>query len=503
MDISWMTLIIVILLIVVGYFILSMITSYSSFSSSKVSSSITKLKTQSKLNIASSTHSFTFSIWIFINNFYKHYGTGGRQNLHHIISTGSPLPPIAQRFLLTLDMNSNILKITMGEGSYDITVDTVPLQTWVSVIVTVINGNSADIYINGKLFKTVVPPLPLPPPPYDVYLNQNNDDDELMEIVKPTTNSPLPFWYGTAVSPDFKDVIKNTDPTTFKTLKDAGQEMRQMFDRRTNSFEDVNAYLFNVEYSDNNGFEIEIQVNPEFSQATAREYARQYAIVIGRLPIDIRRHVETVLIHNGKQPFGGAYNSLLIHVEQGDEYIDNEILEEIFIHEASHASLDSLYANDADWINAQQKDNAYISTYAKDFPQREDIAESFLAYFAVTYRKDRISTSTYDKIISTIPNRINFFDSLNLDMSPYTKSLPPTAVYLLPAGYITVGGYNSLDGYISTTYDNKSIGPQEAWKIYSSGYGGGGGSGIGDFFNKYKIRFAFVKDNVELSRLDI
>ena len=165
MDISWMTLIIVILLIVVGYFILSMITSYSSFSSSKVSSSITKLKTQTKLNIASSTHSFTFSIWIFINNFYKHYGTGGRQNLHHIISTGSPLPPIAQRFLLTLDMNSNILKITMGEGSYDITVDTVPLQTWVSVIVTVINGNSADIYINGKLFKTVVPPLPLPPSP--------------------------------------------------------------------------------------------------------------------------------------------------------------------------------------------------------------------------------------------------------------------------------------------------------------------------------------------------
>ena len=139
--------------------------------------------------------------------------------------------------------------------------------------------------------------------------------------------------------------------------------------------------------------------------------------------------MQTVWIHNGKQPFGGGNNNLLIHVEQGKEYIDNEILEEIFIHEACHTSLDEdhtskkKYANDTRWINAQKKDNAYISTYAKDFPEREDIAESFLAYFAVTYRKYHITSNTYDKIISTIPNRINFFDSLNLDMSPYTKSL--------------------------------------------------------------------------------
>jgi hypothetical protein len=84
------------------------------------------------------------------------------------------------------------------------------------------------------------------------------------------------------------------------------------------------------------------------------------------------------------------------------------------------------------------------------------------------------------------------------------KTIALTATYTLPAGSATVGGpITAIDGYISTTYDNKSIGPQEAWNIYSSGYGGGGGSGVGDFFNKYKIRFAFVKDNVELSRLDI
>ena len=235
-----------------------------------------------------------------------------------------------------------------------------------------------------------------------------------------------PYLYGTAISQDFKDVIKNTDSTTFKTLTDAGQEIRyNIFDRRINSFINLNVYLFNAEYSDS-GLKIEIQVNPEFSQDTARKHAEKYAIVIGRLPKALRRDVQTVWIHDGDKPFGGGNNNLLIHVRQGENYITAGILEEILIHEACHTSLDGLYANDPSWIDAQKKDNRYISTYAQEFPQREDIAESFLAYFAVTYRKDRIlsffSSNTYDKIIKTIPNRIKFFDSLNLDMLPYVKS---------------------------------------------------------------------------------
>jgi hypothetical protein len=236
-----------------------------------------------------------------------------------------------------------------------------------------------------------------------------------------------PYLYGTATSQDFKDVIKDTDPTTFssKTFFFKGQEIRTMFDRRIDLFTNVNAYLFNAEYSDDLKI-IEVQVNPEFSQDTARKHAEKYATVIGRLPKALRRDVQTVWIHDGDKPFGGGNNNLLIHVRQGENYITDGILEEILIHEACHTSLDGLYANDPSWIDAQKKDNRYISTYAQEFPQREDIAESFLAYFAVTYRKDRIlsffSSNTYDKIIKTIPNRIKFFDSLNLDMLPYVKS---------------------------------------------------------------------------------
>ena len=246
-----------------------------------------------------------------------------------------------------------------------------------------------------------------------------------------------PYNPGTATSPDFKNVIggdypdyPDYPPTRFKALTYARQETCKMFDRRIPDFITVNAYLFNAEYSDDlnvNGSKevrsnIEVQVNPEFESIKATEYAEKYAKVIGRLPKALRRYVQTVWIHKGDKPFGGGNNNLLIHVGQGKEYIKQGILEEILIHEACHTSLD-YYAYYDDWKSAQNKDNNYISTYARDNAEREDIAESFLAYFAVTYRKDRITQETYCTIKKIIPNRINFFDSLNLDMFPYDKSL--------------------------------------------------------------------------------
>lgn len=74
----------------------------------------------------------------------------------------------------------------------------------------------------------------------------------------------------------------------------------------------------------------------------------------------------------------------------------------------------------------------------------------------------------------------------------------------LSAGSLYVGSKNGFDGYITmATFHKAPLGPQDAWDVYSSGYGASGGSSAVDFFNKYKVRFAFVKDNVELSRLDI
>src|SRR5262245_38003062 len=108
------------------------------------------------------------------------------------------------------------------------------------------------------------------------------------------------------------DIITSADPTTFTNITYTGQGLRTMYDRRSNSFNTVNAFLFNARYRD--GLQAEVQVNPEFGSSSAASVeATKYATVIGRLPTASRVQVQTVWIHQGVFPFGGGNNNLLIH----------------------------------------------------------------------------------------------------------------------------------------------------------------------------------------------
>ena len=91
------------------------------------------------------------------------------------------------------------------------------------------------------------------------------------------------------------------------------------------------------------------------------------------------------------------------------------------MHEASHTSLDAYHANNSDWIQAQEDDCRFISDYAQEHPTREDIAESYLPYFAVRYRSHRITSELRDSIESAIPNRIKYFDAQNFNMYPLER----------------------------------------------------------------------------------
>jgi len=225
---------------------------------------------------------------------------------------------------------------------------------------------------------------------------------------------PPPFGGTIFIDPD---IITPDDPTAFTGLSYAGRGSRLMYDRRVADWITVNAYLYPATFDD--GLTAEVQVNPEFGSAEAGEaVARFYADAIGRLPTDLRRHMATVWIHQGVQPFGGGNNNILIHVGQGDLYIADGILEETLVHEAAHTSLDAAHADAPGWVAAQDADPAFISDYAQDFPRREDIAESFVPYLAVRYRADRISAGLKATIEVTIHNRIAYFDGLGLAMHP-------------------------------------------------------------------------------------
>ena len=120
------------------------------------------------------------------------------------------------------------------------------------------------------------------------------------------------------------------------------------------------------------------------------------------------------------QSFGGGNENILIHTDWFEKHYKNQgILEETLFHEASHTSLDSLHANKLAWIDAQNKDNNFISEYAKEFPNREDIAESYLLYFALKHKREILSDITIKKIENSIPNRIKYFENQNFEVYPF------------------------------------------------------------------------------------
>ena len=150
------------------------------------------------------------------------------------------------------------------------------------------------------------------------------------------------------------EIITSSDPSAFIKLSSADSGKRLMFDRRLDDFVYYDAILFNAHYND--GLQIEVQVNPEFkSYEEAKTIALKYAKPIGQLTTALRKDVKTVWIHKGNNLFGGGNNNLLIHTEQGDEYIKDGILEETLVHEAVHTSIDPYYAKDPLWIEAQKQ----------------------------------------------------------------------------------------------------------------------------------------------------
>jgi hypothetical protein len=183
-------------------------------------------------------------------------------------------------------------------------------------------------------------------------------------------------------------------------------------------------YVFVVRFTD--GLSLEIVVNEDYgSLENARREAEKYPYELGQLPRALRSGIQDVYILKGSFGFGGGLGSIQIHAGSRPEAVRLEAMEEVFLHEGVHASLDVPYGLDAPgWVAAQAADAGFISTYARDFPRREDMAESFPVWVALRYRPDRLTETARRTIEATIPNRLAYFDSLYLDMRPISPTGP-------------------------------------------------------------------------------
>ena len=120
-------------------------------------------------------------------------------------------------------------------------------------------------------------------------------------------------------------------------------------------------------------------------------------------------------IHGGGAlPFGGSENGILIHVDVEPSTV--AFLEEILVHEAAHANYGAAHDMAPAWQAAQADDPTFISLYAHDNPNREDVAETLLMWYAVRYRNDRLDAATIAATEAAIPNRLAYFDALPFEI---------------------------------------------------------------------------------------
>ena len=219
------------------------------------------------------------------------------------------------------------------------------------------------------------------------------------------------------------DIITKKDPTSFLNISFVKENKIKFWDRRKQKSSGWNksnfkAFIFKAKFEKSK--DVVIRVNSEFkTKEKAEEQALKYGTMVGQLPKFLRKNIKTLTIHKGNKAWGGGNNDILIHIN--DRGAKGKCGEEVMMHESGHTSLDWAWGGSVKsikWKKAAKADNKFISKYAKQYPGREDVAETINWWIAVRCKPNRISKLRYKKILEFIPNRLKYLDEQNYDTYP-------------------------------------------------------------------------------------
>jgi hypothetical protein len=209
------------------------------------------------------------------------------------------------------------------------------------------------------------------------------------------------------------NTITASDPSTLVSVRFFATTIRNVPDNRVQNTIDTEVRVYDATFE--NGKRIEMVVNTEITpESEAKWQAERYANILGQLDPIIIEGIESVWIHLGTERMTGPVGGIVIHTG----FVENELLplnalEEVMAHEAIHATIDPLYLASKAWALAQKLDISFISQYARDFPETEDLAESYGAYLAVK-NAERNPSAIVQMIEQGIPQRLLFFESIGL-----------------------------------------------------------------------------------------
>ena len=226
---------------------------------------------------------------------------------------------------------------------------------------------------------------------------------------------------------DLPDLIKPSDYTVYSTSSYLGVKDRLFYDNSIPDFIIYPAHVYEVYFGD--GLSVDFEIYSEFTQVEAENLEQKYAPLLGQLGKELRKNIRSVEFLKGEEVASAQrsndnnYANITFHTDWLKNIVetrpDGDKTEELFIHESVHLSIDPYVYGQQGWIDAVNLDGNFLSTYAKDNPDSEDVAETFQAYIAVKYFPERISNSLRDTILSVCLNRFKYFDTLNLDLSIY------------------------------------------------------------------------------------
>ena len=269
----------------------------------------------------------------------------------------------------------------------------------------------------------------------DLTLQVNNLQDQLYSIQSQSAEDGVylfnkieilePPFGGTMW--DLPDLITSSDYTIYSTSSYQGIETRLFYDKSIPDFLNYPAHVYKVNFGDD--LSIDFEIYTEFTQDEAGNIEQKYAPLIGQLGKDLRRNIKSFEFLKGEEVASAQrtddlnYANITFHTDWLTNLVetrpDGDKTEELLIHESAHLSIDPYVYGQQGWTDAVNLDGNFLSTYAKDNPDSEDVAETFQAYIAVKFFPDRISNSLRDTILSVCLNRFKYFDSLNLDLSIY------------------------------------------------------------------------------------
>lgn len=232
----------------------------------------------------------------------------------------------------------------------------------------------------------------------------------IIEVSRYDPSGPFTFTDGAVyLGPNS---ITSSDPSILQSVIFDTTDTRIVPDNRFPGDTQTDVYIFDALYENSKQFKMVVntQITP-FSEAERQ--AQLYAKILGQLNPILIEGIQFVFIHPGNANFTGPVGSIVAHTGTAEkDLIPIGALEEVMAHEAIHASI-QFYSSSIEWYRAQRSDVAFISQYARDFAETEDLAESYGAYL-ILKNATRNPLTIVQKIREEIPARMQFFERLGL-----------------------------------------------------------------------------------------